>query len=73
MNVAMFATNYAQDGAAHPEPWVSQADPREISRMFNGWEADVQQLVAVSGLYVLSVGPVHADLVSRGVVIFAVY
>lgn len=51
VNVAIFSANYAQEGAAHPEPWVSQADPREIMRMFEGWETDVQQLVAVSVVF----------------------
>ena len=58
VNVAFFSTNYPQEGAVHPEPWVSQADPREISRLFNGWETDVQDLVAVSKL---SIDPADPD------------
>lgn len=52
INVAIFSTNYSQEGASHPEPWVSQADPRELLRLFNGWETDVQQLLAVSVVFV---------------------
>jgi hypothetical protein len=31
----------------HPEPWIRQADPREIMQHFDGWEPEVRQLVAV--------------------------
>ena len=50
VNVAIFDVDYAAEGTAIPEPWVSDVEPDTIHGMFKGWESEVEDIIAVSNL-----------------------
>ncbi|KAI0314036.1 salicylate hydroxylase [Amylostereum chailletii] len=51
VNLVVFDVKYNEEGSSLPEPWVSEADPRHVQRLFATWEPEVRQLLScVDGL-----------------------
>ena len=50
LNAALTSFDYSQEDTLHPQPWVAQANGKDVMPLVDGWAKDPRDIIAVSVL-----------------------